>query len=567
MVTTARQSLPVITAIQSYLLLLGVRGGSAASGAAPALLQQPLQHAQQQCPQTFTVTTDASCNNATLLPGNPRVAAAGVGACCAACAAQAGCETFVFTDPETTSSPRNCRLAGKCPGLHHHSSSTKEKKTCGVRGGSPSPPPPPPLPPQSCAAFQVTTGASCPNASASVKVVTSVTSVAACCAACVAYGPRCGTFVFTDPEGPAAAQAMPSACLLKGVCPGLKHGVLKTVGTRPVPPPLPPLPPPPLPPPVPPGSQKNVIVLLTDDQDLRLGSMRAMPYTSEHIGRAGVNISNFFVHTPICCPSRTTLLGGRFYHNNKVSLAGEYDPEAPYSGCMSMNTSLVFNPGFWESSIVATLKKKGGFATGLFGKVLNAMDSYGCTENFTTPYVDRFFVMCNHNFFNERWADSLDPNRANNRSVAINATGTDPEDYTTSQIGNASLAWIRTVVESGPDHPPFFAWLGPHAPHKPSTPASWYADHPIGNLPLIKGPYFNYAGTDKHVPLSIEPPISEADEAAIVQEQAYRLRSLLSVDDLVRGLREYLVEAGEWNRTYWIFTSDREFATSRCLHV
>ena len=63
--------------------------------------------------------------------------------------------------------------------------------------------------------------------------------------------------------------------------------------------------------------------------------MRAMPYTSEHIGKEGANISNFFVHTPICCPSRTTLLGGRFYHNNKVSLEGEYDPEAPYHGCMS----------------------------------------------------------------------------------------------------------------------------------------------------------------------------------------------------------------------------------------
>ena len=69
-------------------------------------------------------------------------------------------------------------------------------------------------------------------------------------------------------------------------------------------------------------------------------------------------------------------------------------------------------------------------------------------------------------------------------SQAINATGTGAHDYTTSQIGNASLAWIRSVVESGPDHAPFFAWLGPHAPHKPSTPAPWYAEHPVGDLPV-----------------------------------------------------------------------------------
>ena len=35
------------------------------------------------------------------------------------------------------------------------------------------------------------------------------------------------------------------------------------------------------------------------------------------------------------------------------------------------------------------------------------------------------------------------------------------------------------------------------------------------------------------------------------------LRSLLSVDDIVKGLREYLVGAKEWDRTYWIFTSVR----------
>ena len=132
---------------------------------------------------------------------------------------------------------------------------------------------------------------------------------------------------------------------------------------------------------------------------------------------------------------------------------------------------------------------------------------------------------------------------------------------TTSQIGNASLAWIQSVVQrGGPGHPPFFAWLGPHAPHKPSTPPQWYENHSIGELPLVKGPSWGYFGRDKHVPLSIEPPISEQDELAIIQQQAYRLRSLLAVDDVVRGIREYLVRVDEWERTYWVFTSDREFA-------
>ena len=59
-----------------------------------------------------------------------------------------------------------------------------------------------------------------------------------------------------------------------------------------------------------------------------------------------------------------------------------------------------------------------------------------------------------------------------------------------------------------------------------------------------------------------------------MEEQAYRLRTLLSVDDVVKDLREYLIEAGEWDRTYWIFTSGKysfiylhdngRFAQPRC---
>jgi hypothetical protein len=56
---------------------------------------------------------------------------------------------------------------------------------------------------------------------------------------------------------------------------------------------------------------------------------------------------------------------------------------------------------------------------------------------------------------------------------------------------------------------------------------------------------------------------------AIVEEQAYRLRTLLSVDDVVEGLREYLIEAGEWDRTYWIFTSGEHlpFCVCLCLRI
>merc|ERR1719192_790194 len=126
--------------------------------------------------------------------------------------------------------------------------------------------------------------------------------------------------------------------------------------------------------------------------------MIAMPYTANFVGSAGVNMSNHFINTPICCPSRTTLLSGRFEHNNRVN-----GPNA--GGCMRMNTSQEENPMWWKRSFVRTLHNKYGYTTGLFGKVLNKMQSYGCDGKSSIPDgVDRAYYMCNGaGFYNQKW--------------------------------------------------------------------------------------------------------------------------------------------------------------------
>ena len=126
-------------------------------------------------------------------------------------------------------------------------------------------------------------------------------------------------------------------------------------------------------------------------------------------------------------------------------------------------------------------------------------------------------------------------------------------------VGNSTLQWIKSVVESGADHKPFFAYMGPHAPHLPSTPAPWYADHPVGNTPVPKQIYYNYSGVGKHA-FGALPSLAAQnvaiDEAAIALEHSNRLKTLLSVDDIVGALHSYLVSVNEWDNTYWLQTSD-----------
>ena len=65
-------------------------------------------------------------------------------------------------------------------------------------------------------------------------------------------------------------------------------------------------------------ARPNVVLILTDDQDLALGSLRSMPRLRALIGDEGTTFSNHFVSLSLCCPSRATILRGQYAHNHKV---------------------------------------------------------------------------------------------------------------------------------------------------------------------------------------------------------------------------------------------------------
>lgn len=52
---------------------------------------------------------------------------------------------------------------------------------------------------------------------------------------------------------------------------------------------------------------------------------------------------------------------------------------------MNFTVPDLISAGFWQRSFVHTLKVKYGYATGMFGKVLNDMSDYGCDQKSATP--------------------------------------------------------------------------------------------------------------------------------------------------------------------------------------
>ena len=132
-----------------------------------------------------------------------------------------------------------------------------------------------------------------------------------------------------------------------------------------------------------------------------------------------------------------------------------------------------------------------------------------------------------------------------------------PDEYMTALIGNRSLTWIQQQLDS---HHPFFAYIAPHAPHMPTTPAPWYMDAPLPTTTAPRTPQYNASGVGKHWVVAEQPPLTPVLEAGIDRIFALRHRALLSVDDIVRDVVAAVDAAGQLNNTYFLYTSDHGYS-------
>ena len=66
------------------------------------------------------------------------------------------------------------------------------------------------------------------------------------------------------------------------------------------------------------GGRPNVLIILLDD--MRADELlRVMPRTKVLFKERGTRFANMFATTPLCCPSRTSILTGEYAHNHHVT--------------------------------------------------------------------------------------------------------------------------------------------------------------------------------------------------------------------------------------------------------
>lgn len=303
--------------------------------------------------------------------------------------------------------------------------------------------------------------------------------------------------------------------------------------------------------------QPNIILILTDDLDQTLGSFNhALPKTKKLIGDAGATATNWFVHTPVCCPSRSELLTGRYFHNIRVSNHSS-------SGCMFVNVSTDTNksPFYKEPDLggwyFAPHFQSLNYTVGVFGKHLNS-------DNPTSPPVgvDRWFVNGGGNYNNPTFSVA----NVNNVGVEVTFNNcTYGPCYSTSIIGNETIRWIDSHHNSSPAPKPFFAYVAVKSPHiqdgpgfPVAIPAPWYKNT-YKDIKPPRTPNWNYTCTTCHWLIRTQPKMTLKQCEKSDELYRTRLQSLLSVDDLVNDVIHKLIDLNIDTSTYIIFTSDHGF--------
>ena len=279
----------------------------------------------------------------------------------------------------------------------------------------------------------------------------------------------------------------------------------------------------------------NIILILTDDQPYH--TVRYMPTVRDVLMKQGMKFEKGFATTPLCCPSRASILSGQYAHNHKV-----YTNRMPVGGAKKFDDSKSF----------AIWLQEAGYQTAYFGKYLNGYEDI-TPLGYVPPGWDEWNVfLSNKAMEDERNAQYYFNFSMSENGVIVNYSESN-DNFSADVITREALSFIHDARET-----PFFILVGYYNPHSPYFSADRHNDQFRVRGEFQEEPYRvpNFMEDDvSDKPLYLQtlhrPSVEKIDES-------YRqiLRSLLSVDDGIASILDVLQKTGLRENTIIVYLSD-----------
>ena len=267
-----------------------------------------------------------------------------------------------------------------------------------------------------------------------------------------------------------------------------------------------------------PSVRPNVVLVLSDDQDLR--SLSGMPKTLARFA-PGLTFANAFVTSPLCSPSRVSIMTGRRVPTHGIEVNDNAAPNFR-------------RKGYGRDSLGWWLKTEAGYATSYVGKVMNGYERIPAWE---LPGYDNFVgTLANRNPI--RW----------NRNGTVRKTSIARKNETKA-LGDNTVGFVRDAVE------PFFAFASIKAPHVPLDPSDKNKGA-YGGVPLPQRPNFDHRDPNKPAFVRNEAPFTAQEKSEMAAHYRGRMEELLDLDDQVEAIFAALEARGVLDNTYVVFTSD-----------
>jgi N-acetylglucosamine-6-sulfatase len=305
-------------------------------------------------------------------------------------------------------------------------------------------------------------------------------------------------------------------------------------------------------------SKPNFVVIVSDDQrwdtigrclngfdafDFQAGANACMPHLQGELIGSGTTFWSGYVTTSLCCPSRSSILTGRYAHHHNVW----------QNGWASFN----------DKSTLPTWLDGAGYRTGMFGKYLNGYGNPGTPNGYVPPGWDSWHAY---------WGGGS-PGYYTNYTLLERDPGTSAALHSYANANSTSTAACSEHNFFGPDFlcsealtflradpaAPFFLYLAPPAPHEPSTVAARWKNRfstvtppTYDNLNRVPTP-----NTPSWLPTT---PLSDKQLSQLIKKRRAALESNLAVDDEVDALYQELANDGRLDDTVFVYISDNGLA-------